>query len=93
MQPLSAASSVVCRWGENVWCAGVGGGSLPSQWQDQAESVSCLNGAQVYIFAAFYADGGEALVSGELDTLMDKPYGVNGSFHQNVKAVWIDKQA
>ena len=79
--------------GGNIWCAGVGGESLPSQWQDQAESVSCLNGTQVYIFAAFYADGGEGLVSGEVDTLMDKPYGVNGSFYQNVKAVWIDKQA
>lgn len=35
--------------GGNAWCGGIGGGALPSQWQSQAQSVTCLKGGQIVL--------------------------------------------
>ena len=78
------------QYGGNVICLGVGGGPLPSQWQDQAQSLQCFNGGQVRLFGKEYGDSGESPGISQVDDLANQPYG-NGNFAKAVKAVWIEK--
>lgn len=76
----------------NVWCVGVGGGPTLPQWSDVAQSVSCHNGGNVWLYAQKYVDTGGALVQGNVLDLSNEPYGNSqGKFSQNVKALWVLK--
>ena len=76
----------------NVWCAGVGGGDVLPQWKNEAQSVSCHAGANVWLYANSYGDIGGALVKGDVEDLKNQPYGnKKGTFSKKVKAMWILK--
>lgn len=78
------------QFGGNVWCVGVGGGPTLPQWSDVAQSVSCHNGGNVWLYAQSYGDTGGALVRGNVEDLSNEPYGNNkGTFSKNVKALWV----
>ena len=78
------------QFGGNVWCVGVGGGNTLPQWSDVAQSVSCHNGGNVWLYAQSYGDTGGALVHGNVEDLSEEPYGNGkGTFSSNVKALWV----
>ena len=77
--------------GGNVWCGGIGGGMLPTQWQGVAQSATCFNGGNMWLYAQSYGDEGGEEIKGETDDLTSVPYGDTGNFSKNVKAVWILK--
>jgi len=80
------------KFGGNVWCMGVGGGDALPQWKDRAQSISCHNGGQVWLYAAEYGDAGAALIKGNVEDLKDEPYGKDkDSFSKKVKALWVLK--
>ena len=95
--PNDGPDSVCClfsgtQFGGNVWCVGVGGGDTLPQWKDVAQSVSCHNGGNVWLYAQSYGDTGGALVQGNVEDLSNEPYGNNqGTFSSNVKALWVLK--
>ncbi|KAL9602195.1 MAG: hypothetical protein Q9179_002621 [Wetmoreana sp. 5 TL-2023] len=62
-------------FGGNVWCMGVGGDDVLPQWKDKAQSVSCHNGGQVWLYAKEYGDAGAALIKGNVEDLKNEPYG------------------
>lgn len=79
------------KFGGNVWCVGVGGGDTLPQWKKQAQSVSCHNGGQVWIYAKEYGDAGGALIKGNVEDLADEPFGDKDSFSKKVVALWVSK--
>ena len=93
--PSTGPDAICCffagtQYGGNVICLGVGGGPLPSQWQDQAQSLQCYNGGQAPLFGKEYGDAGESPGISKVADLANQPYG-NGNFAKAVKAVWIEK--
>lgn len=95
--PNDGPDPVCCLFTEphfkgDVWCVGVGGDDILHQWKDKAQSVSCHNGGNVWLYAKEYGDAGGALIKGNVDDLKDEPYGNDhGSFSKNVKALWVLK--
>ncbi|MCJ1274239.1 hypothetical protein MMC21_002034 [Puttea exsequens] len=93
--PTDGADPVCClfaapQFGGNVWCVGLGGDDALPQWKDVAQSVSCHDGAQVWLYAKEYGDPGAALVRGNVVDLKDEPYGnAKDTFSKNVKALWV----
>lgn len=80
------------QFGGNVWCVGVGGGDALPQWTNIAQSVSCHDGGNVWLYAQTYGDTGGALVTGNVEDLSNEPYGnKKGTFSKNVKALWVLK--
>lgn len=80
------------KFGGNVWCVGIGGGDTLLQWKDQAQSVSCHNRGQVWLYTKEYGDAGGALVKGNVEDLKDELYEKDkGTFSKNVKALWVSK--
>ena len=54
--PTDGADPTCCLFSEpsfggNVWCMRVGGEDILPQWNKKAQSVSCRNGAQVWLYA------------------------------------------
>ncbi len=93
--PTDGPEPVCClftkpSFGGNVWCMSVSKGKVLPQWEDQAQSVSCHNGAQVWLYAKEYGDAGAALIKEDVQDLKDEPYGNNkGTFSKHVKALWV----
>ena len=71
---------------------GVGGEDVLPQWNKKAQSVSCHNGAQVWLCAKEYGDLGAANVRGNVADLKDELYG-NGicRFSNHIQALWVVK--
>ncbi len=71
----------------------LGGNNTLPQWKDQAQSVTCHNGFQVWIHAAEYRDAGGQLIKRNVDDLKIEPYRNNHAiFSQNIKALWVSKR-
>ena len=80
------------KFGGNVWCMGVAGGGTLPQWQNKAQSVSCHNGGEAWVYADSYNDKGGAHITGNVDDLASIPYGKDtATFSQNIKALWVCK--
>ena len=75
----------------NVACFGVGGGPLPADISDAAESVQLNGGANVWIYAESYNDTGGAFLNGNINDLGAEAYGASGNFSKMVKAMWVYK--
>lgn len=95
--PTDGPDPVCClftepKFGGNAWCVGVGGDDVLPQWKDKAQSVSCHNGGQVWLYPKEYGDAGAALIKGNVEDLKDEPYGnAKDTFSKNVKALWVLK--
>ena len=76
-------------FGGNVWCVGVGGGETLPQWKDVPQSVSCHGGGNVWLYAKEYGDTAGALIRGNVEDLKEQPFGNEGSFSKNLKALWV----
>ena len=75
----------------NVACFGVGGGPLPSDITNAAQSVQLNGGANAWIYAESYNDTGGAFLNGNVEDLAQEPYGASGNFSKVVKAMWVYK--
>ena len=97
MAPSDGPDDVCClfteaNFGGNVLCLGVGGGDLPSMWQNKAKSASCHNGANMWLYAASYGDIGGAVIKGDVTDLASEPYGKDkDTFSERTKAIWVLK--
>ena len=89
-QPPAACLFSLPNFSGQVFCLGLGGGNLSATQSNTAQSVLLFGGATAYLFAeSGYADGSETAVSADVADLKSEPYGVDESFSQRVKAVWI----
>ncbi len=95
--PTDGPDPVCClftepKFGGNVWCMGGGGEDTLPQWKDKAQSITCHNGGQVWLYAKEYGDAGAVLIKGNAEDLKDNPYGnQKDTFSKNVKALWVSK--
>lgn len=63
---------------------------MTASQSNTAQSIMLFGGATAYLFAeSGYADGSETVVSTDIADLKSEPYGVDETFSQRVKAVWI----
>ena len=89
-QPPAACLFSLPNFSGQVLCLGLGGGNLTASQSNTAQSVMLFGGATAYLFAeSGYADGSETAVSTNVADLKSEPYGVDETFSQRVKAVWI----
>ena len=89
-QPPAACLFSLPNFSGQVFCLGLGGGNLTASQSNTAQSIMLFGGATAYLFAeSGYADGSEMAVSTDVADLKSEPYGVDETFSQRVKAVWI----
>ena len=70
-------------------CYGVGGGNLSGAILGKAQSLTLHGEASAWLYAASYGDLGGAFVSTDVPDLAGLPYGSDGSFKNNVVAMWV----
>ena len=73
----------------DVQCFGLGGTNLTGPIVNQASSLSIWGNATVWIYGASYGDLGGELLSTNSADLSELPYGSDGSFNKQIKAMWI----
>ena len=80
-------------FGGNVWCMGEGVGDVLPQWKDQAESMSCHNGGQMWPYGKGYGDAGTVFIKSNVEDLKDEPYGDGkDTFSKKVRALWVSSE-
>ncbi|KAI9678010.1 MAG: hypothetical protein M1817_005954 [Caeruleum heppii] len=73
----------------DVACFGPGGGDLPENMKNKAQSIGVGGGASVWIYADEYADEGGVEVTSGIPDLKKEVYGNTDNYNQKIKAMWV----
>ena len=89
LPPPAACLFTKAQYGGDVFCLGPGGGNLTGVQTNSAHSIQVLGGATVWIYASTYGDGGGQKLTVSVPDLGTEPYGTEGNFGGQIKALWI----